>query len=277
MSEFKPTSFPSRRPAQVVACEELTDGVVRLTLRDAFIAAHARPAQFVNLYTSNAQRLSPRPFGVCEVNGDEFTLIFAVIGKGTGEFRGLKPGQTVDVLGPLGRGYDLREPADYVLVGGGLGVPPLVRAAQELHGRDDCHATVLFGYRNVHFADRYAAKYSDDVRSIDESEGNVITILDRWAEERGIAGGADGHLLPCAEGEHPVRILTCGPLGMMKAVSAWGRDHGVAVYASLEARMGCGFGTCVVCTVHTTRGILKTCVDGPVFNTAELEGWEAAR
>ncbi|MDD6461071.1 MAG: dihydroorotate dehydrogenase electron transfer subunit [Bifidobacteriaceae bacterium] len=277
MSEFTPTYVPSRRPARVVECQELTDGVVRLALRDSYIARHARPAQFVNLYTKNAQRLSPRPFGVCEVDGDVFSLIFAVVGKGTEEFRHLRPGDTVDVLGPLGRGYDLREDADYVLVGGGLGVPPLIRAAQELHGHENATSTVLFGYRNVHFADSYASRWADDVRSIDESEGNVITLLDRWAAERGITADAAGSLRPVADGTRRPVILTCGPLGMMKAVSAWAADRGIAVKASLEARMGCGFGTCVVCTVHTTRGILKTCVDGPVFDTAELEGWEAAR
>ncbi|OZG51518.1 2-polyprenylphenol hydroxylase [Pseudoscardovia radai] len=277
MSDFKPTYLPSRRPAEVVDCRELTDGVVRLTLRDEFIAANARPAQFVNLYTTNEQRLSPRPFGVCQAEGDTFTLMFAVVGKGTEEFRHLRPGQTVDVLGPLGHGFDLTRSANYVLVGGGLGVPPLIRTAQELKGREDAGCTVLFGYRNVHFADDDASRWCDDVRSIDESEGNVVALLDRWAAENGITADRDGVLRPVAEGERPFVILTCGPLGMMKAVSAWARERGLETQASLESRMGCGFGTCVVCTVHTTRGILKTCHDGPVFNTAELEGWEAAR
>ena len=276
MSEFTPTYVPSRRPARVVECQELTDGVVRLALRDSYIARHAKPAQFVNLYTKNAQRLSPRPFGVCEVDGDVFTLMFAVVGKGTEEFRHLRPSDTVDVLGPLGHGFNLREDADYLLVGGGLGVPPLIRAAQELSGHEGSTSTVLFGYRNVHFADAYASRYATQLQSIDESEGNVITLLDRWAAQHGVAADADGALRPAAQGRRTV-ILTCGPLGMMKAVSAWAREHGLAVQASLEARMGCGFGTCVVCTVHTTRGILKTCVDGPVFDTAQLEGWEAAR
>ena len=134
---------PTRRTVSIVAVKQLTAGIVRLTFRDEYIAHHVRPAQFVNLYSSNPMHLMPRPFGVSEVDGDEVSLIFAVVGFGTDEFSKLTAGDTIDVLGPLGTPFNLDEAADYVLVGGGLGIPPLLEAAQSLiRGRSPCSAIV---------------------------------------------------------------------------------------------------------------------------------------
>lgn len=188
--------------------KQLTAGIVRLTFRDEYIARHVRPAQFVNLYSSNPMHLMPRPFGVSEVDGDEVSLIFAVVGFGTDEFSKLTAGDTIDVLGPLGTPFNLDEAADYVLVGGGLGIPPLLEAAQSLRDEADSRAIAVFGYRDEHFADIYAAKYADEVHSIDESEGNVLTLLER--------------LWPALEeSARKTIILSCGPTPMMKAVATW--------------------------------------------------------
>lgn len=251
--------FPSRHEVEVVDNRELTDGVYRLTFRDEYIASHARPAQFVDVYSNDPSKLMPRPFGVCEIDGDEVSLMFAVVGKGTTEFAQLKPGDTIRVMGPLGNSFKTKEPANYVLVAGGLGVPPLVHAAQHIAGVEGAVSTAVFGYRNVHFGDEYVSKYADKVYSIDESEGNVITLLDRIEDE--LLGG---ELKPV--------ILTCGPLPMMKAVAAWAAKRDMACQLSLEQRMGCGYGTCVLCTVDTLDGRLKVCSDGPVF-TRERLGW----
>ena len=98
-------------------------------------------------------------------------------------------------MGPLGNSFKTKEPANYVLVAGGLGVPPLVHAAQHIAGVEGAVSTAVFGYRNVHFGDEYAGKYADKVYSIDESEGNVITLLDRIEDEllgwRAQAGDSD--------------------------------------------------------------------------------------
>ena len=142
---------PTRRTVSIVAVKQLTAGIVRLTFRDEYIAHHVRPAQFVNLYSSNPMHLMPRPFGVSEVDGDEVSLIFAVVGFGTDEFSKLTAGDTIDVLGPLGTPFNLDEAADYVLVGGGLGIPPLLEAAQSLRDEADSRAIAVFGYRDEHF------------------------------------------------------------------------------------------------------------------------------
>ena len=253
--------FPPRHPVEITDVVELAEGVIRLTFRDEYIAGHARPAQFVNLFSNDPLKPMPRPFGVSETRGDEVSVIFAVVGKGTDEFARLRAGDEIQVLGPLGRPFAVKDPAHYVLVAGGLGVPPLVYAAQRLAADESSKTTAVFGYRNEHFGDRFVEPYADRVVSIDESEGNVVTLLDRLETEGGLhADGLD------------TVILSCGPLPMMKAVAAWAAKRSLACQLSMEQRMGCGYGTCVLCTVDTVDGRLKVCSDGPVFTREQL-GW----
>lgn len=253
--------FPPRHNVEITQVTELTDRVMRLTFRDPFIASHAKPAQFVNLFTHDDFMLMPRPFGVSEVDGDEVSVIFAVVGHGTEQLAGLQAGDTVDVLGPLGRGFNLKEDANYILVGGGLGVPPLIYAAQKLAEHDASFATAVFGYRNDHFAEEYVSRYADWSWSIDDAEGNVVDLLDKLEQGDDLK----------AYDRKPI-ILSCGPLPMMKAVAAWAAERGIPAQLSMEQRMGCGYGTCVLCTIDTVDGRLKVCSDGPVFTREQL-GW----
>ena len=171
-------------------------------------------------------------------------------------------GDSVDVLGPLGmRPFQIKNKAHYVLVAGGLGVPPLICAAQKLHDAGESKVTAVFGYRDEKFADEIVAPYVDSLLSIDNEHGNVVTLLDQLE--------ADNNLR--AEGMDTV-LLTCGPLPMMKAVAAWAAKRGLACQLSMEQRMGCGYGTCVLCTIDTVDGRLKVCSDGPVFSREQL-GW----
>lgn len=253
--------FPPRHNVEITQVTELTDRVMRLTFRDPFIASHAKPAQFVNLFTHDDFMLMPRPFGVSEVDGDEVSVIFAVVGHGTEQLAGLQAGDTVDVLGPLGRGFNLKEDANYILVGGGLGVPPLIYAAQKLAEHDASFATAVFGYRNDHFAEEYVSRYADWSWSIDDAEGNVVDLLNKLEQGDDLK----------AYDRKPI-ILSCGPLPMMKAVAAWAAERGIPAQLSMEQRMGCGYGTCVLCTIDTVDGRLKVCSDGPVFTREQL-GW----
>ena len=253
--------FPPRHNVEITQVTELTDRVMRLTFHDPFIASHAKPAQFVNLFTHDDFMLMPRPFGVSEVDGDEVSVIFAVVGHGTEQLAGLQAGDTVDVLGPLGCGFNLKEDANYILVGGGLGVPPLIYAAQKLAEHDASFATAVFGYRNDHFAEEYVSRYADWSWSIDDAEGNVVDLLNKLEQGDDLK----------AYDRKPI-ILSCGPLPMMKAVAAWAAERGIPAQLSMEQRMGCGYGTCVLCTIDTMDGRLKVCSDGPVFTREQL-GW----
>ena len=213
--------FPPRHNVEITQVAELTDRVMRLTFRDPFIVSHAKPAQFVNLFTHDDFMLMPRPFGVSEVNGDEVSVIFAVVGHGTEQLAQLQAGDTVDVLGPLGRGFN----------------------------------------RNDHFAEEYVSRYADWSWSIDDAEGNVVDLLNKLEQDDDLK----------AYDRKPI-ILSCGPLPMMKAVAAWAAERDIPAQLSMEQRMGCGYGTCVLCTIDTVDGRLKVCSDGPVFTREQL-GW----
>lgn len=253
---------PGRRTDEVVSVSLMSPGVYRLVIRDPYIARTARPAQFVNLYSTNAAMVLPRPFGIANVEGDDVTLIYQVVGAGTKEFSELRAGDRIDVLGPLGKSFDLDTPANYVLVGGGLGVPPLLYAAQTLSGRDDeTQVTSVFGYRDERFADETVKPYAGKVHSIVNAEGNVVDLLDDIEQE-------------LITSDQRTVILSCGPTPMMKAVAGWASKRGISAQFSLESRMGCGYGACVACVVDTREGRLKVCKDGPVFTTEQL-GWEA--
>lgn len=261
--DLKYTRLLGRRAIEVLDNQKLDEGVYRLVLRDDAIAKTAAPAQFVNLYSPDSTTMLPRPFGVASVDGDTFTLIFAVIGKGTAEFAQLKAGDTVDALGPLGFGFDISKPAHYVLVSGGLGVPPLICAAQAIAKNKNCKVTAVLGYRDNHFADSFMKEYVDNVYSISNAQGTVITLLNELEQENHFD----------FNGDLPIVVLSCGPMPMMKAVAHWTHERNVKCQLSLEARMGCGYGTCVACVVDTLEGRLKVCNEGPVFDSERL-GWE---
>lgn len=253
--------FPPRHTVRITEVSELTDGVVRLSFEDPFIAKSAKPAQFVNLFVNSETMLMPRPFGVSEVKGDEVSVIFAVVGKGTEQFAAMQVGDSIDVLGPLGKPFSVKNPAHYVLVAGGLGVPPLICAAQQLHARDDVKTTAVFGYRDEKFADSIVSPYVDSLVSIDNANGNVVTLLDQLeADDKLNKSGLE------------TVLLVCGPLPMMKAVAEWAAKRGLECQLSMEQRMGCGYGNCVLCTIDTAEGRLKVCTDGPVFTREQL-GW----
>ncbi len=258
---------PSRRTVEIVGHELLTPQIVRLTIRDEYIAQHAQPAQFVNLYSKNAMKISPRPFGIAEINGHDVSFIFAVVGDGTAEFRDMTVGDSIDVLGPLGKPFDISQSGRYLLVAGGLGIPPILHTAQKLSEREDAEGIAVFGYRDTHFADSSIAKYCTDVRTIDNAQGNVIDLLNEWKKVQTSSTEADN------ASAQPVQILSCGPELMMKAVATWAHDNGIPAQLSLEERMGCGYGTCVVCITPTIHGNQKVCIDGPVFTREEL-GWK---
>lgn len=247
---------PGRRADVITGMEALDQDVWRMTIKDPFAAQEAHPGSFVNLYPTDSMTLLPRPLGISRVlDGNQIEVIFGVVGRGTHEFSELRSGDCIDLLGPLGKGFDLSRTAHYILVGGGLGVPPLIRTAQVLQEMGGSRSTALFGYRSVHFADRFVNPLVDDLRSIDNAEGDVITLLDG--------------LEPTLDPEDTV-ILTCGPTPMMGAVAAWAGKRSIPTQCCMEARMGCGYGTCVACVVDTVNGRLKVCKDGPVFKADDL-------
>ncbi|WP_216380030.1 dihydroorotate dehydrogenase electron transfer subunit [Arcanobacterium phocae] len=240
--------------ACVVENTALTETIYRLRLRcESF--APAQPGQFVNVTIPGF--FLRRPLAIADVvyehdGGATLTLIVAQVGAGTQALASVTPGTKIDVLGPLGHGFDVDGAGPTpVLVGGGSGIPPLYFAAKYAVARG-YRPHVLLGFRTAH--DVYAEQ---DFREL----GCDVSV----ATEDGSYGVAG--FVTAAMPDDASHVLACGPEGMLRSVVARSRGR---VQVSLEAHMGCGFGACLGCTVQTVRGLERVCVEGPVFDSTDV-------
>lgn len=233
----------------------LTSNVYRMILRGDTSPITA-PGQFVNLLLEGLYLR--RPISVCDVEGDRLTLIYKVVGKGTAQLSRMVPGDGLDALSGLGNGYDLAPAGDApVLVGGGVGVPPLYLLAKKLLAQGK-RVTICLGFNT---ADEIF--YEDEFRALG-CEVRVSTV-DGSAGAKGFVTA----ILP----ESPSYYYACGPEPMLKAVF---RALPVSGQLSFEARMGCGFGACMGCTCETLTGYKRICKDGPVMEKEALL-WNAQK
>ncbi len=222
----------------------LTPSVHELKLRGDCSAITA-PGQFVQV--SVPGKFLRRPFSVCDCEGDMLTLCIQKVGVGTETLCALQPGEQLDLLTGLGNGFDTRRVTPMpLLIGGGSGVGALYGLAKELCERGKI-VTVAMGFRtaeDVYYVNQYQDLGADVyVYTEDGSRGGA-----------GIATDAVG--LPHSQ------LFACGPLGMLEALDAM---EELDAQFSLEARMGCGFGACMGCTIDTLQGAKRVCADGPVF------------
>ena len=222
----------------------LTPYVHELKLRGDCSAITA-PGQFVQV--SVPGKFLRRPFSVCDCEGDMLTLCIQKAGAGTETLCALQPGAQLDLLTGLGNGFDTRHVTPMpLLIGGGSGVGALYGLAKELCERGKI-VTVAMGFRtaeDVYYVNQYQDLGADVyVYTEDGSRGGA-----------GIATDAVG--LPHSQ------LFACGPLGMLEALDAM---EELDAQFSLEARMGCGFGACMGCTIDTLQGAKRVCADGPVF------------
>ena len=233
---------------EILSNEAIAERVYRMRLRGE--TEGIRPGQFVEIAVPECYLR--RPISVCDIEGDTMTLIYKVVGKGTAIMAQMHAGEDLDILTCLGNGYDLTKASDEaLLVGGGVGVPPLVFAAKELR-RMGKHVRVVMGFnsRSEVFAeeDFKALGCQVEVCTMDGSYGTKGVVTD---------------LL----GSHEPFYYACGPLPMLKALIGKAGTQGEV---SMEERMGCGVGICVGCSIETTNGIKRVCKEGPVFNADEV-------
>lgn len=250
---------------QIQELRNLTDTIYLLRLRCADFGV-AKAGQFVNLSVPGF--FLRRPLAIadlveCEDGKIDLTVIVARVGKGTHTLGELPVGTEIAFLGPLGNGFDLRgiltaETSRPVLIGGGSGIPPLYYLAKEI-SKYGVKPRIYLGFRNasaVYFLAEFTAL------------GCEVTIT----TEDGSLGAAGfvTSVLP----NDAKNIFACGPEGMLRSVKEWAKKLSTENLAfgkpnlqlSLEAHMGCGFGACLGCTVHTVRGLERVCVEGPVFS-----------
>ncbi len=258
--------------AVIIKKEQLADEVFSMVFVSD-ISSLSLPGQFVMVGTKSDSRLLKRPISICETDRERKTLrlVFRTAGYGTNELANAHEGDSFDLLGPIGNGFPLDEAQDkknILLIGGGIGAPPLLSLAKALRlmGISRESITAVLGYRSMNsglFLNEAFSKEVNVVLSTDDgSIGTRGTVMDA-VRERALS---------------PDIIFSCGPLPMLRSVKEYAADNFIPAYISLEERMACGVGVCLGCTVktrekdsHSHVNNARVCTEGPVFNAEEVE------
>ena len=231
----------------------LTDCVYKMVLRGDTSAITA-PGQFVNIQLDGM--FLRRPISVCDYDGETLTILYKVVGKGTEAMSAMAPGKELDLLTGLGNGYDLSLSGDRpVLIGGGVGVPPMYRLAKDLI-RQGKTVTMILGFNT-----QSEIFYEEEFRAL--GCRTLVTTVDG-------SYGIQGFVTNALEDLDYTYFYTCGPEPMLKAVYRSSKTSG---QMSFEKRMGCGFGACMGCSCKTITGYKRICKEGPVMRKEEIL-WE---
>jgi dihydroorotate dehydrogenase electron transfer subunit len=257
---------------RLVRTKRVQPGYFDFTLEAPWIAEAAEPGQFIHVrFPSGYHPLLRRPFSVYDTDRKKHvSFLFRVEGEGTRLLSLCDEGDDLDVLGPRGNGFqigDLPEEDAVVLVGGGVGIPPIAFLSKVL-GEQDREHEVFIGVRG-----------KEHVVGVDRMEkagqAVVFTSDDGSVGRPGLVTDALGERLE-EFGERRVRLFACGPTPMLRAVMQMTHWHAnVTAQVSLEERMSCAIGACMGCVVRTVRGYERVCTEGPVFNAEDIEpeGW----
>ena len=251
----------------IIFNKRLVPDTFLMALESPEICAEAKPGQFVMIrVTSGIDPLLRRPFSICGTRGDDRLLIlYRVVGRGTAIMSKAKKGEKLDILGPLGSGFDLpKRDRNAVLVAGGIGVAPLIFLAQATDARK---TAFLAGYRS-----------ENEILPFEEFGLDVMEIF--ISTDDGTAGHhgfvtelLENHLAGFSE--DPPLIFSCGPLPMLKHVAGLALSKNIPCQVSLETNMACGLGACQGCAVmassEETRTYFHVCQDGPVFDIQKLD------
>lgn len=267
--------------ATVISQKELVKGIFDLWIKTD-LAKEAHCGQFIGVYTKDSSKLLPRPISICEVSDDfdALRLVYRVTApnSGTDLISKLNAGDEVEIIGILGNGYiftdifgdNLEKSMDsnVVLLGGGIGIPPMLQTAKELsaHG---IKPTVIVGYRDSNmFLNQDLTRYGTLLIASEDgsvgTKGNVMNVVDKLDKK-------------------PDIIMACGPMPMLRAIKNYAeaeceKGHEVSAFISLEERMACGVGACLGCVAktknvdeHSHVNNTRICTDGPVFDAKEVE------
>lgn len=244
---------------KVVKNLTLAKDTIELTLKNKTIAETAIPGQFIYIRLPN--RTLRRPISIASVNRSDqtITILFKIVGEGTDELAEFEPGMTLEAIGPNGQGYPVeafKSGETALLVGGGIGVPPLYFLAQRLH-EQGVHIKAVLGFQSADYV-FYEAAF--------QAIGETVVVTDDGSY--GQAGFVTDWL---DEFESAQAYFSCGPMPMLKAVKH--RLPHMKGYLSFEERMGCGIGACYACVIptHDDAGYKRICLDGPVFRAEEVK------
>lgn len=253
-----------REQAVVLSQEQIAAQIFSMWIQTEQIAAQAVPGQFISVYSNDSGRILPRPISICETDKERNALriVYRVAGKGTEEFSQYKAGDRLDILGPLGNGFPLErcpKGKKAFLIGGGIGIPPMVQLAKEVEGE----VQVVAGYRDELFL-------TDELK-----EHGTLYV----ATEDG-STGTRGNVLDCIR-EHGLTadvIFACGPAPMLRAIKSYAGENKIECWVSMEEKMACGIGACLACVCnsreiddHSKVHNKRICKEGPVFRAEDIE------
>ena len=254
-----------KETAVVYSQEELAPGIFSMWIVTD-IADEARPGQFISVYSQDGSRLLPRPISICEIDkeGGKLRVVYRVTGgkTGTEEFSQMKAGDTIPVIGPLGNGFPFEkaEGKKVFLMGGGIGIPPMLETAKQL----DADKKIIVGYRdkNLFLKEELEQAGALFIATEDGSIGIKGNVLDA-VRGQALAGDI---------------IFACGPTPMLRAIKAFAQEQKMECYISMEEKMACGVGACLACVcqskdvdAHSHVHNKRICKDGPVFKASEVE------
>jgi dihydroorotate dehydrogenase electron transfer subunit len=247
----------------VVRNKQIAENIYELILKGEITSEMSEPGQFVHVKVADGfDPLLRRPISIAAIDKDKgtFTIIYRKQGKGTSLLAEKRAGEEVDVLGPLGNGFPVNEARSggtAVLVGGGVGVPPMFELAKQLsHNGVSVVSIIGFQSASAVFYEKELAKYGEVyVTTVDGTYGKKGFVTDILAEI------------------HADIVFACGPTPMLRAIESG--VYAPKTYLSLEERMGCGIGACFACVCHTKEdphgfSYKKVCSDGPVFAAGEV-------
>jgi len=247
---------------EVQSCRETAANTFLLRFVSSEIAASARPGQFVNVLAAETGKdpLLRRPFSIARVDGDVIELLFNVVGTGTNLLSRKRPGETIDVLGPLGRPFSTDSEYDTALIAaGGIGVAPFPFLTQDLIERNKCIETFI-GFRNERQI--YTSHLQNIHIATDDGSkgfhGTVVQLLESFLNRTDLG---------------KVKIFACGPTAMLRILAELAKIRKICCEVSMEEHMACGIGICQGCPVERTGDGAKyalVCKDGPVFLTTEI-------
>ena len=221
--------------------------------------ANVRCGQFGNIAVGGTHLLR-RPIAICKTEGNKITFCYQIKGDGTKKLKEMEAGTKLNVLLPLGNGFFVDEKEEKVaLVGGGVGVFPLISVLRQY--KDEKEISAYIGYRNkamVCGVEEFEKANKFIAVTDDGSYGEKMNAVQAFAAD-------------VEKGNIPDVVLACGPTPMLRALKKYVEEKNIPCYVSLEERMGCGIGACVVCVCDLTNGKkARVCKDGPVFNVSDI-------
>ncbi|MHC5217404.1 dihydroorotate dehydrogenase electron transfer subunit [Enterococcus sp. LJL128] len=251
----------------ITAQKQLAPRIFQMTLTGELVKEMGTPGQFLHIKVPREDLLLRRPISINQINKEESscTIIYRTEGDGTQYFSTMTVGEQLDVMGPLGNGFDLSDLKTgqrVYVVGGGIGIPPMYELSKQLKAK---------GVEVIHFlgyASKEVAYFQDEFMALGDT---------RFATDDGsfgIQGNVGNLLMTALEDEAPAAVFACGANGMLKTVAQLFSDN-PNVFLSLEQRMACGMGACYACVCHvpddeTGTKSVKVCDEGPIFRAREV-------